>query len=65
MGSIGWTEILVIALIGVVLFGGRRLADAGKGLGEAIRNFKEGMRGDSDSGKSNPGDDANRNRNDR
>jgi len=65
MGSIGWTEILVISLIGVVLFGGRRLADAGKGLGEAIRNFKEGMRGDSDSGKSNQGDDANRNRNDR
>jgi len=66
MGSIGWTEILVIALIAVVLFGGRRLADAGRGLGEAIRNFREGMRGgDSDSGKPGPGDDANRNRNDR
>jgi sec-independent protein translocase protein TatA len=66
MGSIGWTEILVIALIAVVLFGGRRLADAGRGLGEAIRNFREGMRGgDSDSGKSNPGDDANHKRNDR
>ena len=65
MGSIGWTEILVIALIGVVLFGGRRLADAGRGLGEAIRNFKEGMRGDSDSGKSNQGDDPTCNRNDR
>lgn len=65
MGSIGWTEILVIALIAVVLFGGRRLADAGKGLGEAIRNFKEGMRGDSDSGKANKGDDAAHDRNDR
>ncbi len=65
MGSIGWTEILVIALIGVVLFGGRRLADAGRGLGEAIRNFREGMRGDSDSGKSNSGDDVKSNRNDR
>jgi len=65
MGSMGWTEILVLALIAVVLFGGRRLADAGKGLGEAIRNFREGMRGDSDSGKSSQGDDANRNRHDR
>ena len=65
MGSIGWTEILVIALIGVVLFGARRLGDVGKGLGEAIRNFKEGMRGDSDSDKSNQGNDPNRNRNDR
>jgi sec-independent protein translocase protein TatA len=65
MGSIGWTEILVIALIAVVLFGGRRLADAGRGLGEAIRNFKEGMRGDSDSGKPNSGGDAKRNDSDR
>jgi sec-independent protein translocase protein TatA len=64
MGSMGWTEILVIALIAVVLFGGRRLADAGRGLGEAIRNFRDGMRGDSDS-KANQGDDANRNRQDR
>ena len=65
MGSIGWTEILVIALIAVVLFGGRRLADAGRGLGEAIRNFREGMRGDSDSGKPNNGADANRRGDDR
>jgi sec-independent protein translocase protein TatA len=65
MGSIGWTEILVIALIAVVLFGGRRLADAGRGLGEAIRNFKEGMKGDSDSRKPGAGDDADRDRHDR
>jgi len=65
MGSIGWTEILVVALIAVVLFGGRRLADAGRGLGEAIRNFREGMRGDSDAGKPKAGDYANRNRNGR
>lgn len=65
MGSMGWTEILVVALIAVVLFGGRRLADAGKGLGEAIRNFREGMRGDSNSGKPNQGDDTTRNNNDR
>jgi len=60
MGSIGWTEIIVIALIAVVLFGGRRLADAGRGLGEAIKNFREGMKGDSDAGKSDTGGDSNR-----
>ena len=65
MGSIGWTEILLIAFIGVILFGGRRLADAGRGLGEAIRNFREGMRGDSDSQKPGSGGDANRNQGDR
>jgi sec-independent protein translocase protein TatA len=58
MGSIGWTEFLILALIAVVLFGGRRLADAGRGLGEAIRNFRDGMRGDSEAGKS--GGDGNR-----
>ena len=63
MGSLGWPEILVIALIVVVLFGGRRLADAGRGMGEAIRNFREGMKGDSDTPK--PGGDANRNTPDR
>lgn len=60
MGSIGWTEIIVIALIAVVLFGGRRLADAGRGLGEAIKNFREGMKGDSDAGKPDAGGDSNR-----
>ena len=58
MGSIGWPEILVLVLIGVVLFGGRRVAEAGRGLGEAIRNFKEGMRGDSESDKPKPADDG-------
>jgi sec-independent protein translocase protein TatA len=48
MGSIGWPEIIIIALIVIVLFGGRRLADAGRGMGEAIRNFRDGMKGDAD-----------------
>lgn len=58
MGSIGWTEIIVIALIAMVLFGGKRIADAGKGLGEAIKNFREGMKGDPDAGKSDSGGDS-------
>jgi len=57
MGSLGWPEILIIAGIVIVLFGGRRLADAGRGLGEAIRNFREGMKGE-DAPK--PGGDTNR-----
>jgi len=63
MGNLGWPEILVIALIAVELFGGKRLADAGRGMGEAIRNFREGMKGDSDPPKT--GGDANRNSPDR
>lgn len=43
MGSIGPTELLVIALIALLLFGAGRIADIGKGLGEAIKNFKKGI----------------------
>ena len=44
MGSIGPMEILIVAGIAILLFGGGRIADLGKGFGQAIRNFKEGVR---------------------
>lgn len=44
----GLTEILIILGIAVLLFGAGRLADIGKGLGEGIRNFKKGLKGDDD-----------------
>ena len=46
MGSFGWPEILIILLIVIILFGARRIPDVAKGLGEGIRSFKAGMRGD-------------------
>ena len=46
MGSLGTTEILIILLIVIILFGARRIPDLAKGLGEGIRNFKTGIRGD-------------------
>jgi len=44
--SIGLPELLVILLVAMVLFGGKKLADVGKGLGEGIRNFKTSLKGD-------------------
>lgn len=44
--SIGFTEVLMIALVVLVLFGGARLGAIGKGLGEGIRNFKKGLAGE-------------------
>jgi sec-independent protein translocase protein TatA len=44
--SIGFPELVVILLVAVVLFGGKKLADVGKGLGEGIRNFKSSLKGD-------------------
>jgi sec-independent protein translocase protein TatA len=50
MGSIGPGELLLIAFVALLVFGAGRVADIGKGLGQGIRNFKEGLRdgGDDD-----------------
>ena len=39
--SIGITEWLIIALIVVLLFGGKKIPELFKGLGEALREFKK------------------------
>lgn len=44
MGSIGAPELIVIALIAILLFGASRIADIGKGLGQGIKNFKQGLK---------------------
>jgi sec-independent protein translocase protein TatA len=53
MGSIGAPELIVIALIALLLFGAGRIADIGKGLGQGIKNFKQGIKeaGDDDDDK--------------
>ena len=51
MGSLGWPELLIIALIAVVLFGAGRLADIGKGLGQGIKHFKKGLKEAEEVGK--------------
>jgi sec-independent protein translocase protein TatA len=46
MGRLGLSEILVILVIALLLFGAGRISDIGKGLGEGIRNFKKGLKED-------------------
>ena len=43
MFGLGGTEIVIILLVGLVLFGARRLPELGKGLGQGIREFKKGV----------------------
>ena len=45
MGKLGPTELLLILAIVLVFFGGRRIPEIARGLGEGIRSFKEGMHG--------------------
>jgi sec-independent protein translocase protein TatA len=42
------THLMVIAIVLLVLFGGRKLPELGKGLGEGLRGFREGIKGISD-----------------
>ena len=41
--GVGWQEILIIALIVLLLFGGKKIPELMKGLGKGVRSFKEGM----------------------
>jgi len=41
MFGLGVTELAIILVIVVVLFGAKKLPEIGKGVGEAIRNFKK------------------------
>jgi len=54
MGRIGGTELLLIIVLAVLLFGAGRLADIGKGLGEGIKNFKKGIKEESDTPEPKP-----------
>jgi sec-independent protein translocase protein TatA len=38
-------HLIVIAVVLLVLFGGKKLPELGKGLGEGLRGFKDGMKG--------------------
>jgi sec-independent protein translocase protein TatA len=39
------THLIVLAVVAVILFGGKKLPELGKGLGEGLRGFKDGMKG--------------------
>jgi sec-independent protein translocase protein TatA len=38
-------HILVLAVVIIVLFGGRKIPELMRGMGEGVRGFKEGMQG--------------------
>ncbi len=44
--SIGLPELLIILAVAVLLFGGKKIPEVAKGLGEGIRNFKNSLKGD-------------------
>ena len=45
MGIPGGWEILVIAIVVLLLFGGKKIPEFMKGLGKGVKNFKDGING--------------------
>jgi len=51
LGMFGPTEIIIIVLIVVLLFGGRKIPELMKGIGQGMREFKKASRGDTEESK--------------
>jgi len=43
--NLGLTEIVVIALVVLLLFGGKKIPELMSGLGKGVKSFKDGMNG--------------------
>ncbi len=52
--GIGMQEILVLALIILLLFGGKKIPELMKGLGKGVKSFKDGMNGKLDDEQAEP-----------
>ena len=44
IGGLGMSEVLVIALVVLLFFGGKKMPELMKGLGKGVRSFKDGMK---------------------
>ncbi len=44
-GPLGWPEIVIILVVALLLFGGKKLPELAKGLGKGLRVFKKEMKG--------------------
>jgi sec-independent protein translocase protein TatA len=51
MPNLGVWELLILLAIVLIIFGGRKIPEIARGLGEGIRNFKDSLRGSEKSDK--------------
>lgn len=54
---LGTPEIILIALVVLLLFGGKKIPEMMKGLGKGVKNFKDGMNGKEDDSKKDSSSD--------
>ena len=58
MGNIGWTGIIIIAILIVILFGKGKISSIMGDVAKGIKSFKKGMSDDSTSGNDNSNDNS-------
>ncbi|MDH6342609.1 sec-independent protein translocase protein TatA [Parabacteroides sp. PFB2-12] len=57
IGNLGTGEIVIIAIIVLLLFGGKKIPELMKGIGKGVKNFKDGVKGLEDDIKIDDTDD--------
>ena len=45
IGNLGTGEIIIVAIIVLLLFGGKKIPELMKGIGKGVKNFKDGVKG--------------------
>lgn len=45
LGNLGTGEIIIIAIVVLLLFGGKKIPELMKGLGKGMKSFKDGVKG--------------------
>ncbi|MDR2955590.1 MAG: twin-arginine translocase TatA/TatE family subunit [Prevotella sp.] len=45
LGNLGTGEIIIIAIVVLLLFGGKKIPELMKGIGKGVKNFKDGVNG--------------------
>jgi sec-independent protein translocase protein TatA len=48
MFGLGWTEVAVIAIVAILIFGPKKIPELGSALGKTLRGFKEEMKNPSE-----------------
>ena len=58
MGNIGWTGIIIIAILVVILFGNGKISSIMGDLAKGIKSFKKGMSDDNSSNTNDPNNNS-------
>jgi sec-independent protein translocase protein TatA len=56
MGGIGASELLLILVLVLVVFGGRKMPELGRSLGQGLANFRKALKGGPETGDGSPSD---------